>query len=197
MKFSIQKTFAVFGWQVNFVVFFTYVWVFLKIINIPNIKLFLKVWKIETIERKKKYMTFLREVQASWYTPIPPFWIHVSCSGFVFHNFYLFIFPYQLAILIATELLSRLLSSVISLLSMIANSSTCNFHLGKQGSPTVIQRREHMPLLCTLRFPVYIRIFYILIWSGLLTYYSSVQQQLLHSKVFYYNNVPLDLGYLH
>ena len=125
-------------------------------------------------------------------------------SGFMFHVldscFTTFIYLYshiQLAILIATELLSRLLSSVISLLSMIANSSTCNFHLGKQGSPTVIQRREHMPLLCTLRFPVYIRIFYILIWSGLLTYYSSVQQQLLHSKGFYYNNVPLDLGYLH
>lgn len=144
-----------------------YVPLILKVISITNIKLFLKVWKIEKTEQKK-YITILRKAQASWdlLSPVDPLLLKL-----VFHNFDLFIFRYPISNLIWSELLSRWLSSLISLLSMIANSSTYSFYLGKQGSLTVIQKsckRTHA-ITGYFDFPVHIRFFYILFWSCLLT----------------------------
>ena len=100
-----------------------YVRVFLKIINIPNIKLVLKVWKIETTESKKIHSNFMGG--SSILRPSSP-------SGFITGKTRVsqLLFHIQSAILIALELVSHLLSSLISLLSMITNSLTCNFHLG-------------------------------------------------------------------
>ena len=70
--------------------------------------------------------------------PPPP--LDSSLLNFLFHKFIYLFCHIQLAILIAFELLSNLFSFLISFLSMIANSLTYNFYLGKQSSPTAIQK---------------------------------------------------------
>ena len=93
--FYTQKTFCRFRFSGKFCGI-VYVQVFLKIINIPNVIFFPKLWKDETTKQnktKKIHDNFTGG--SSTLRPPPP--LDSLLLKFVFHNFYLLIFPFPIS----------------------------------------------------------------------------------------------------